>query len=532
MTYFRKVIKEVFFVSRITQVGNKKLRIILSVILSNLQTLADILIILFFANLLVGDATEIEIINRIIENIYLLPILILLRFLISFIQTTNIVNLQLNVEKNIKTYLMKEIYKKGNYSISDATYLINTLSGHIGYFYGALTGMINGAIQVIVYSSFLFYTNFNTVLLFLGGALILAFPIKKLLSLARKYMHEAWTNGQVAQKEIQSVIENLFIIKILNTVSKELETFKDTLDKILDANQKNQIFGTINSLLPNATTGLTISFLIIFFGAMKTLTLDFLGVTLRMVQTIGSLITQTNMLINSHIHLEKFVEVDNDKLVVPENYYVIKTNQEEALRISNLNFRYFNSEENIFTDLNLSVPKNQHIVLTGPNGSGKSTLLGLIAKVFYPQSGTIQANTDKIGYVGVTPLIFNDSIKNNILYGNDFDVGDEEIVSMINEFDLFHQKNFSLQDNVSNKSLSSGQMQKIAFIRALLNKNELLLLDESTSNLDIETKNLIFNILRKKNITIFNSTHNYEDFEYETHLRITYSEGERKIIRI
>ena len=99
MTYFRKVIKEVFFVSRITQVGNKKLRIILSVILSNLQTLADILIILFFANLLVGDATEIEIINRIIENIYLLPILILLRFLISFIQTTNIVNLQLNVEK-------------------------------------------------------------------------------------------------------------------------------------------------------------------------------------------------------------------------------------------------------------------------------------------------------------------------------------------------------------------------------------------------------------------------------------------------
>ena len=81
---------------------------------------------------------------------------------------------------------MKEIYKKGNYSISDATYLINTLSGHIGYFLRALTGMINGAIQVIVYSSFLFYTNFNTVLLFLGGALILAFPIKKLLSLARK----------------------------------------------------------------------------------------------------------------------------------------------------------------------------------------------------------------------------------------------------------------------------------------------------------------------------------------------------------
>ncbi|BCV01037.1 hypothetical protein CM15mP35_03990 [bacterium] len=61
-------------------------------------------------------------------------------------------------------------------------------------------------------------------------------------------------------------------------------------------------------------------------------------------------------------------------------------------------------------------------------------------------------------------------------------------MDLVEEFELYKSDNFSLEDEVSNTSLSSGQMQKIAFMRALLNKNDLLLLDESTSNLDIETK--------------------------------------------
>ena len=127
MKQFREIVKQVFIVSKKTKVGKKKIRIFLSIILSNLGVLADILIILFFTNLLVGEITDIKIVNQIINNIYLLPLLIVFRFLNSFAQTTNIVNLQLNIEKNIKVYLLEEIYKKGNYSIADSTYFINTL---------------------------------------------------------------------------------------------------------------------------------------------------------------------------------------------------------------------------------------------------------------------------------------------------------------------------------------------------------------------------------------------------------------------
>ncbi len=72
--------------------------------------------------------------------------------------------------------------------------------------------------------------------------------------------------------------------------------------------------------------------------------------------------------------------------------------------------------------------------------------------------------------------------------------------------------------------MSSGQIQKISFIRSILSDAKILLLDESTSNLDIETKNFIFNILSTKNITIINSTHNKEDFQYDHHIKIDVGE--------
>ena len=95
---------------------------------------------------------------------------------------------------------------------------------------------------------------------------------------------------------------------------------------------------------------------------------------------------------------------------------------------------------------------------------------------------------------------------------------------------LFNSKEKTLDSIVDSKSLSSGQMQKIAFIRSLLADVQLLLLDESTSNLDVKTRQLIFKILKKKDITIINSTHNYEDFDYDHHLRIIYEDEKRKFL--
>ena len=383
--------------------------------------------------------------------------------------------------------------------------------------------------QILIYSTFLLSTNLETISIFLLGGLVLFFPTRILLKLGRKYMHLSWLNAQETGRDVQRVVENIFLIKILGTSDSEIKRYEKTTKKLQESQLKNQIFGTINSLMPNFITVFTISLLFIFTNLTKTVTLEFLGVTLRLVQTIGALNNSLNMMINSHVHLSKFIELENNKIIERPGYYSIKKDLINAVESKNIKFKYYKAEEFIFENLNLEIKRNTHTIITGPNGSGKSTLLGIVSKIFYPEEGEVKINSNQIGYVGVTPLIIRGTLRQNFLYGNKNIKSDEEIQDLVNEFHLFNNDEKNLDTVVDSKSLSSGQMQKVSFIRSLLANVKLLLLDESTSNLDIETKDLIFKILKNKDITIINSTHNKDDFDYDHHLTIRYS-GEKRFV--
>ena len=121
--------------------------------------------------------------------------------------------------------------------------------------------------------------------------------------------------------------------------------------------------------------------------------------------------------------------------------------------------------------------------------------MGIISGLYTPTVGGVKLSSSKLGYVGVTPLIIETSIRENLLYGNSESISDKQIKDLLTKFN-FKSTDINLDEIVSNKTLSSGQMQKISFIRALLNDVEILLLDESTSNLDKESKVLIFDILK------------------------------------
>ena len=101
------------------------------------------------------------------------------------------------------------------------------------------------------------------------------------------------------------------------------------------------------------------------------------------------------------------------------------------------------------------------------------------------QNGTIRLARQKLGYIGPTPLILSTSLKENLLYGNTNVVDESKILETCEIFKLFDVINQDILDRqVTNTSLSSGQMQKVGFIRALLSKPDILLLDESMANLD------------------------------------------------
>ena len=97
----------------------------------------------------------------------------------------------------------------------------------------------------------------------------------------------------------------------------------------------------------------------------------------------------------------------------------------------------------------------------------------------------------------------------NLTYGVKQKLDKEDIAYKVEELKIFDKFDMFLENTIDNKSLSSGQMQKIAFIRAFLNNPDILLLDESTANLDIDSKELIYSKIKDLKITVINSSHEY-----------------------
>ena len=538
MKQLKKLISDILYVSKLTKTNNKKIIILIAVVLSQLTAVIDIIIIVLFATFITGSVYDNPLLSSLVDYVlvykFLFPVLVLLRFLFIYLQSMSLKNLELSIQKNLKVYLVNEVFEKRNYSVADAYFYINILSGHVSFFYSNVAGFLNSLLQIVAYSVYLFLSDSRTILTFGLGALILFYPTKFLIKKSKEFMHETYIFGKITNEEVQRIVDNMFLIKILKKDNEEIERFSKTIEKHNFNEYNNHKFGTVNSFLPTLITMFVFSILIIIGDFAKSISLDFIGVTLRLFQSLGSLANSFNKIINSHVHIEKFYEMDKNKISINrENFETRNDESKNAIEIENLQFKYFNSDEFIFENLNLVIKKNSHNILTGPNGSGKSTLLGLVAGVFYSQDGKVISYSKNYGYIGAVPLIFSASLKENILYGNSKEVEDDEIIGFLKDFDTFKEESsYDINRQIDNKSLSSGQMQKIAFVRALLSDLEILLLDESTANLDDNSRDYIFKILRSKKVTILNSTHDPEKFlDVDSHFHIEIENEKRKIIQ-
>ena len=530
----RNSLDNILYVSRKSSIKNKKIKIFFSLVLSNLSVLFDIFIILYFSYLLSSKSTiELNSIYRVVleflfENDYLMILIVILRFSFFYLEKVIIQKLTLEIRESLRSYLLKEIYNRGNYSIADSTFYVNELTIHISYFYNAFAKILNYTIQLFVYVFFLIDSNFefSSYLLVLG--IIIYFPTRLLLKQARKYIHISYEKSKKISQDIQKIIDNMFLIKILKTSDLELSRFKKVSRSYESAQFKNFNFSTINSIFPTFFATSVFVIALLNKSIIKLITLEFIGVTLRLVQTLGNLNNSLNALINSQVHIEKLMEFESDKEIMLSPLVVDKNMKESlAIKVENVNFKYFGSTEYMFENLSLNIEKNKHTVITGLNGTGKSTLIGLMSGIYFATEGSVKVFSDNFGYVGPNPLIIDSSIRENLRYGNSNDISDDKLNEYIKLFDLFNGEAPNLDMRINNKSLSSGQMQKISFIRVMLADVDVLFLDESTSNLDIDTKNKIYSVLKKLEITVINSTHSKEDFEYDFHLNIKNIEGTR-----
>jgi len=185
------------------------------------------------------------------------------------------------------------------------------------------------------------------------------------------------------------------------------------------------------------------------------------------------------------------------------------------LHFSNVSFRYPNGKE-VLHKVNFDLERGKTYAFVGPTGGGKTTTASLIARLYDATRGTIlldnrdirsykpEERSRKIGFILQEPFLFSGTVRDNILYGNteysDFSnqklseaISEAGLESLLERFD--HGLDTKVQ--TTGEGISLGQKQLIAFMRAILRKPELLILDEATANIDTVTEQLLDSILKK-----------------------------------
>ncbi|MBR8886899.1 ABC transporter ATP-binding protein/permease [Staphylococcus aureus] len=184
------------------------------------------------------------------------------------------------------------------------------------------------------------------------------------------------------------------------------------------------------------------------------------------------------------------------------NEFLLKyeENQKPFIQLTDISFRYDDSDRLVLNDLNLEIFKGDQIALVGPSGAGKSTLTHLIAGVYQPTIGTISTNQRdlNIGILSQQPYIFSASIKENITMFKDIE--NNTIEEMLDEVGLLDKvQSFTKGINTiigeGGEMLSGGQMRRIELCRLLVMKPDLVIFDEPATGLDIQTEHMIQNVL-------------------------------------
>jgi ABC-type multidrug transport system fused ATPase/permease subunit len=188
-------------------------------------------------------------------------------------------------------------------------------------------------------------------------------------------------------------------------------------------------------------------------------------------------------------------------------------NQPNTVFINNLDFSH-DTEKPIFKNLSLEIQRNEKVAIVGESGSGKSTLIHLLAGLNKASRGYIYIDnqeTKKILCIPQDFRLFNTSLRLNMTYGLD-NVSDTKLLNIAKKTELLsliQQMPNGLDTLVGEMGikLSGGEKQKVALARALLLKPDILLLDETTSSLSVESENAILHTLFSEISTVILTSH-------------------------
>ena len=197
---------------------------------------------------------------------------------------------------------------------------------------------------------------------------------------------------------------------------------------------------------------------------------------------------------------------DRDKFYVTEGDRIFG-GPRKNIEIKHLNYSY-TVDRLVLKDISLSIEKGKVTAFVGPSGAGKTTLISLIVRFYDTRPGsilidgidirnfTLKSLRNHMALVSQEAMLFNDTLRNNMIFGLDRDVSEDELIEAVKKarlYDFIMSLPKGLDTEIGDRGikLSGGEKQRVSIIRALLKRSEILILDEATSSLDSKTELLI-----------------------------------------
>ncbi|PEB02116.1 ABC transporter ATP-binding protein [Bacillus cereus] len=421
---------------------------------------------------------------------------------------SNIIDAPLSyINQKEKGYILSRIAESGNVSALFSPNLLRVFSGIFDFFF-ALFIMFNLSVK-------------------LTGIIVIIIPIYFVISkYSSKMISKSTTNvyesSAVLNAEMYETLNGIEDIKLLNGKNIQTNKIKAKLNDVIKSALKQSlhfIFFMQNLIVTNnfvTVIVLLVSGILILqnqltIGVYTSFSI-YMAKLLATTQALGSLDITLKPVCISIKRIKEFFNLDVENTLGTN---IIKE-PINSIEFKDVCFKYNENSDLIFDHFNVQIEKGDKLLIDGINGSGKSTFIKLLTGLYQPKSGKILINNidynlihkesirARIGIVSQNIFLFKGTILDNILYGQT-NKTKEDVVKLIKRYHLTsHLNRFEngldtiiVQDG---SSVSGGQAQFIAFLRAILTQRDIIILDEAASNLHIDTRNLMYEILQNYNL--------------------------------
>lgn len=322
---------------------------------------------------------------------------------------------------------------------------------------------------------------------------------------------------------LQENVAGARLVKAFVRADSQGERFRTTNNAFTD--NSVQVMQFMALMMPVLTICINIGMvLVIWVGGLS---------TARGEMTVGEIVAFTNYLLTTMTPLVMMTMLSNtwasgvasakrvNELLetVPEVLnesapQVMPANIQGRIVFENVSFQYNGSSEAVLDGINLVAEPGQTVAILGATGAGKTTLVNLAPRFYDPVSGRVLIDgidvrkvkqdslLDQIAIVPQETILFSGSVRDNIRYGKP-DASEEEVVAaahaaQAHSFILKLPNGYDTHVEERGVNLSGGQKQRIAIARALLTKPRILILDDSTSSVDVETETKIQDALEEQ----------------------------------